>query len=157
MSRKPAKTQQTIKVKRRATSKAAPNRRLSPSALSKDTEVARLTRERDEARKLLADALEQQTATSEVLGVISSSPGELEPVFQAILQNATRICEASFGNLLLYEGDEFRRVALHNAPQAWAVDVERDPVVPRSVDVLYRIADTRQIVMLPTSRWKIPT
>jgi signal transduction histidine kinase len=87
-----------------------------------------------------------QTATSEVLKAISSSPGELKPVFQAMLENATRICEASFGNLLLYEGDAFKRVALHNAPQAWAADVERDPVVPRSVDVLYRIADTKQIV-----------
>ena len=94
----------------------------------------------------MSEALEQQTATSEVLKAISSSPGELKPVFQAMLENATRICEASFGNLLLYEGDAFKRVALHNAPQAWAADVERDPVVPRSVDVLYRIADTKQIV-----------
>jgi signal transduction histidine kinase/DNA-binding response OmpR family regulator/putative methionine-R-sulfoxide reductase with GAF domain len=94
----------------------------------------------------LSEALEQQTATSEVLKAISSSSGELKPVFQAMLENATRICEASFGNLLLYEGDAFKRVALHNAPQAWAADVERDPVVPRTVDVLYRIADTKQIV-----------
>jgi GAF domain-containing protein len=94
----------------------------------------------------LRESLQQQTATADVLKVISSSPGELEPVFQAMLENATRICEASFGNLLLYEGDAFKRVALHNAPQAWAADVERDPVVPRSVDVLYRIADTKQVV-----------
>jgi two-component system, NtrC family, sensor kinase len=94
----------------------------------------------------LTESLEQQTATTEILQVISSSQGELQPVFENMLENATRICEASFGNLLLYEGDAFKRVALHNAPQAWAADVERDPVVPRSVDVLYRIADTKQIV-----------
>jgi signal transduction histidine kinase/DNA-binding response OmpR family regulator len=95
----------------------------------------------------LSESLEQQTATSEVLQVISSSPGELEPVFNAMLENATRICKASFGNMLLYEGDVFRRVALHNAPQAWAADFARDPIVPRSqARLLYRVADTKQVV-----------
>src|SRR5262249_36302663 len=62
----------------------------------------------------LSESLQQQTATSEVLGVISSSPGDLEPVFQTMLQNATRICEAKFGILFIYSGDAFQGVAFHN-------------------------------------------
>jgi signal transduction histidine kinase len=68
----------------------------------------------------LSEALEQQTATAEVLKVISTSPGELEPVFQTMLANAVRICEAKFGSLYLYDGDRFHVGALHNAPPAWA-------------------------------------
>ena len=75
------------------------------------TQLEVRTRELAETRKALAEALDQQTATSDVLRVISNSPGDLAPVFESILANATRICDAKFGNLLLYEGDAFRRAA----------------------------------------------
>ena len=87
------------------------------------------TRELAEARGYLSEALEQQTATSEVLGVISSSPGELEPVFQAMLANATRLCEANFGSLHLYDGDAFRITSMHNAPPAYEKARQREPVM----------------------------
>ena len=83
----------------------------SSSVAGQETEAARFHRERDEA-------LEREAATSEVLKVISASAGELEPVFDAILENATRLCQAKFANLFLVEGEALRNVALHGAPPA---------------------------------------
>jgi len=79
-------------------------------------ENTRLLNELRQRTDDLSEALEQQTATSEVLGVISSSPGELEPVFQTMLENARRLCEAKFGDLYLRDRDGFRMVATHNSP-----------------------------------------
>src|SRR5262249_43923211 len=77
----------------------------------------------------LSESLEQQTATSEVLQVISSSPGALGLVFQAILERATTICEAKFGSLLLYDDRGFRVVALHGAPPAYVELRQREPFI----------------------------
>jgi GAF domain-containing protein len=82
-------------------------------------ENVRLFDEIQARTKELAESLEQQTATSEVLQVISSSPSELPPVFDAMLENATRICGAKFGNMLLRENGAFRRVAIYGAPPEW--------------------------------------
>jgi GAF domain-containing protein len=98
----------------------------------------------------LRESLEQQTATSDVLRIISSSRGELEPVFQAMLENATRICEASFGNMFLYDGGKFQMVARHNPPSAydqwvrgglWSRQERAHPNTP-----LTRIARDRSII-----------
>ena len=77
----------------------------------------------------LRELLQRQTATADVLKVISSSPGDLRPVFDAMLENAVRICEAAFGSMLLREGDCFRRVALHNAPPDYAKYSETQQLV----------------------------
>jgi GAF domain-containing protein len=93
----------------------------------------------------LRESLQQQTATADVLKVISSSPGELEPVFQSMLENATRICQASFGILNLSEGDTFRVAAMHNAPPAFAELRQREPVVrPGPLTSLARVAATKK-------------
>src|SRR5262249_9387437 len=94
----------------------------------------------------LRESLQQQTATSEVLQVISSSPGELEPVFKAMLENATRLCEAKFGTLLLRDGDAFRMVAMHGAPPAYVELRRRDPVIRVSPNnPLSRVVATKQL------------
>jgi GAF domain-containing protein len=109
--------------------------------------VERLRTSNAELEKKLAEALEQQSATSEVLQVISSSPGELEPVFQAMLENATRICEAKFGSLYLYDGRRFRVGALCNAPSAFAEFRRREPVFdPPPGSGLAQIVATRRTV-----------
>src|SRR5262249_16255737 len=104
--------------------------------------ITRLTRERDEA-------LEQQTATSDVLRVISGSSGELEAVFKAMLENATRICGAKFGTLFLREGDVFRIVSMHGAPKTYVDDVQRDPIIrPAPATALERALATKRPVQI---------
>jgi len=104
---------------------------------------ARLAR----AQRELNEALERQAASSEVLKAISNSSGELEPVFETILANATRICETKFGNLWLYDGEAFRTVAVHGAPPAWKELRRREPLVrPGRLTALARVARTKETV-----------
>jgi GAF domain-containing protein len=100
--------------------------------------------------------LEQQTATSEVLQVISSSPGELERVFEAMLANAVRICEARFGTLTLYDGDTFRNVALHNVPPAYTDIRLQEPFRPHPKSGLAHVARTKGIAHTEDLRTQLP-
>jgi class 3 adenylate cyclase/putative methionine-R-sulfoxide reductase with GAF domain len=95
----------------------------------------------------LRQSLEEQTATSEVLQVISGYPGNLQPVFETMLSNAMRICDAKFANLLLCEGDSFRRAAQYGAPTAFEEEFRRRPVLrPGAEHVLTRLAQTKKPV-----------
>ena len=112
------------------------------SVAGKETDVARLTRE-------LSEALEQQTATSEVLQVISSSPGNLEPVFEALLANAQRLCGAKFGTLLLREGDAFRTMAMHGATSEYTEARQRTPLIQPAGDTgLGRVLKAKKVVQI---------
>jgi class 3 adenylate cyclase/putative methionine-R-sulfoxide reductase with GAF domain len=112
-------------------------------------ENARLLNELRQRTDDLTESLEQQTATSEVLRVISSSPGELEPVFQAMLENARRICEAEFGVLYRCEGELLRVVAMHGAPQAFVEERRRNPLIrPPPQTALGRSMATKQSVQI---------
>jgi GAF domain-containing protein len=108
-------------------------------------ENTRLLNELRQRTDDLSESLEQQTATSEVLQVISSSPGKLEPVFEAMLDNAVRLCEAKYGLLLLYDGKQFRAAALHDLPPAYADAVRAQPVAePRPGDGLLTLVCRRR-------------
>ena len=126
--------------KRRIAPKAV--RRRSSSPTGQETKVARLARE-------LNEAVEQQTATAEILRVISSSPGDLPPVFKAILENATRICEAKFGNLWLREGDKFRVVAMHGGSPEYREYLFAEPlIVLNAQDAVRNIISHREVIQI---------
>ena len=99
----------------------------------------------------LRQSLEQQTATSQVLQVISSSPGDLQHVFATMLENATRICEAKFGALYLSEGSGFRATAMHNAPPAYE-EARAGVLHPPPSTSLWRAANTKQAVQIADVR-----
>jgi GAF domain-containing protein len=103
----------------------------------------------------LRESLQQQTATADVLKVISSSPGELEPVFDAMLANATRICEAATGTLYMYEGTHFRGVALHHSKQSYVDYWQRNNLIElkkHSGTPLDRLANTKRVVHISDLR-----
>src|SRR5215831_12230328 len=128
-------------------------RKLRSTGTKGRTHVGRGREPRAALEKKLAEALEQQTATSEVLSVISSSPGELQLVFDAVLANATRLCDAKFASLLLSEGDQLRRVSAHNAPAALVEHWKRTPLVrPNPESALGRAALTKQVAQIDDYR-----
>jgi GAF domain-containing protein len=138
-SRKPAKAQQKIKAKRGTASKPARNRRVT--ALSKDTKIARLARE-------LAEAREQQAATSELLKVIGRSTLDLQPVFETLAENAVRLCEAKRSFIYRFDGQYLRVVATHNASPELRAFVEQNPIAPGRGSATARAALERRTVQV---------
>ena len=139
--RKPAKARPRKALKLKGQNAPKPVRNRRSAADQPEPEVAQLKRE-------LHEALEQQTATAEILR-ISSSPGDLQPVFEAILENATRICEAKFGNLWLREGDKFRIVAVYGGSPEYCEYLFAEPlVVPDPQSAMGRVANNREVVQI---------
>jgi two-component system, NtrC family, sensor kinase len=126
-------------------SKTETKRRRAPADVDLKKEIEALRLE-------LAEALERQTAASEVLQVISSKPGDLEPVFAKMLENATRICSANFGQMNLYEDGSFRLVALYNVPAAYASSLAHTPFQPHPQGGLGTVARTRRVVHIDDIR-----
>src|SRR5437763_9226417 len=135
---------ETTKLRGRSALPVARHR--GPTAADLKKQLDQRTRELAEAQKHLAEALEQQTATSEVLRVISSSPGELAPVFESLLASAKHLCGAEFGIILLREGDAFRTVALHGATAEYTEARWHAPFIRPAADTgLGRVLETKQM------------
>jgi len=127
----------TTTLKRRNTPKAKRNRAVSIAG--QETVVARLTHEREEA-------LLRESANSEILRLISKSPGDLELVFRTILEHATSICNANFGTLFRFDGKNFHPVAQFNTPAALLeAQTSRGPVQPRPRSPFDHVARTRKV------------
>ena len=126
-------------VKRRRASGPKTRTTSAPAVADLQKQVGILTSD-------LTEAIERQTATSEVLRIISSSPGDLTPVFESMLANATRICGAKFGQMNLYEEGSFRPVAHYNVPAAYAASLAQTPFRPHPQSGLGTVARTRQVV-----------
>ena len=109
-------------------------------------ENTRLLNELRQRTADLTESLDQQTATSEVLGVISSSPGDPQPVFETMLANAARICDAKFGNIYRWDGDAFHLVATHNTPPAFAKARKRLPLRPTPKNLFGRMVATKSVI-----------
>ena len=114
MTRRPSASGRPVKARRKSAQAKLRNRPKSEALLgssaSQEAEIARLSGQ-------LNEALERQIATSEVLQIISSSPGDLQPVFATMLRNGARICDATFGNIYLLDGDALKSVASLTLPQ----------------------------------------
>jgi len=123
-------------MKRVMSAKPTTKRRASPRR--RETTAARLRRE-------LNEALQQQAATAEVLQIIASSPGEPQPVFDAILKHARRICDAEFGNIYRWDGEALHIVAWHNTPAAFAAYRARTPFRPGPTSLIGRMIKTRTV------------
>jgi len=119
-------------------------------------ENVRLFEEVQARTRDLTESLEQQTATSEVLGAISSSLEELDPLFQTILENAVRVCGAKFGTMNLYDGEKFAFVAGHNVPREYAETQLNKPFVPHPRGGLGTVAATHRSVHIKDIRTQEP-
>ena len=145
-------------IKRRRPTTPKPTRRNAPkveirskpSPVAEEKEVALLARERDQA-------LEQQTAASEVLRVIRASPGELELVFQAMLERAVRLCEAKFGNIYRWDGEALHILASHNTPPAFAeaLGAHRIALIPILLSAVWWLTEPWLISMTLRQRRSI--
>jgi hypothetical protein len=145
---KPAKVRRrsALKPKGRSAPKAVP--RAGSTSAGHETEVARLTRERDEL-------LEQQTATSEVLGVISRSKFELQPILRSVVDTAARLCRAEVASVFRLESGLYRFAVGYSLDPAYQEIEQQTPISPGQGTLVGRAALTRKVVQIDDA-WNDP-
>jgi two-component system, NtrC family, sensor kinase len=139
-------------AKRGKSVRRLPAARMTPTRRKRAPADVDLKKQIATLKRALAEALERQAAASEVLQVISSTPGDLEPVFKSMLENATRICGADFGQMNLYEEGSYRPVALYNVPAAYAASLAHTPFRPHRQSGLGTVTRTHQVVHIEDIR-----
>jgi GAF domain-containing protein len=137
-----------VAMKARRKRKSTPNRRKrAPAERARGSSAANFKEQLDQRTRERDEALEREKATAEVLRIISVSPGDLQPVFQAMLENGTRVCEAKFGVLFRYEGGLFHSAASLDVPPAFADFLRREgSFAPKSGQLFGRLVKTKQVI-----------
>ena len=141
------------KPRTRRSRSARPSRRPAAVKRGKAPRSAAAKKTLDPRARERDEALAREAAAAEVLRVIASSPGDVQPVFEAMLANAVRICEAKFGSLFLYDGDAYRMVAQHDLPAALAEYRRREPVLrPGPATSLGRMTRTKRVTQIADTK-----
>ena len=141
-----------VTLSRKGAKSGTRSHKLRSTGTKAGTRTAHVGEPLTELERKFAEALERERATAEVLRVISSSPGDLQPVFETVLAHATRICGAKFGMLNLYDDDNFRTVAFHNAPPEWVEARSGRPFHPHPESGLGYVKRTRQVAHIDDLR-----
>ena len=149
-------TGQPTKPPRRKPGQSKPHMKATVAVRGRRLSVAELQDELNALRRELSEAREQQAATFAVLKTISNSPDKLELVFEPLLSNATRLCNAEFGMINLYDGEVFRNVAMHNVPPAYAAIGFREVLRPHPESTLAQVVRTKRAVHIADYRAEAP-
>ena len=149
-------TGQPTKPSRQKPGHSKSHKKATAAARGRGSSVAKLQDELNALRRELSEAREQQAATSAVLKTISNSPEALEPVFEPLLSNATRLCNGEFGIINLYDGEVFRNVAMRNVPPAYAEIGLREVIRPHPASTLAQVVRTKRVVHIADYKAEAP-
>jgi two-component system NtrC family sensor kinase len=146
----------SAKSRRQKAGRSKPPKKATAARSGREPAIAELQDELSALRRELSETREQQTATSAILKAIANSPDKLELVFEPLLSNATRLCNAKFGILVLYDGEAFLRVATHNVPPAFVESHLHKVIQLHPESLLARVARTKGVLQFADYKAEAP-